>query len=294
MIIYGEFLFLENFITGLLLLILTAALMSKGVSKLRIFAGAILCGAASFEIFLAAVGPAAIAFRILAAVLIVYIGLGAENIKALLRETLLFLALTLISGGAVMALMLWHQIPSLSGTGVFYIPPVTYLRLLCFGIIAFGFSYKVVCIIKDLRLKNLLCGTAEVRIGGETLSFSAMIDSGNYLKEPISGRPVVLIGSKAAQKLKGFIGDERYVIIPFSGAGVRKGILEGIRSDCVNFRGNEVKSVVLAFYDGEFEDSDMILGRDFLDRGISDSESDLGVKRRKSSRCGVRSERERI
>ena len=294
MIIYGEFLFLENFITGLLLLILTAVLMSKGVSKLRIFVGAILCGAASFEIFLAAAGPAAIAFRILAAVLIVYIGLGAENIKALLRETLLFLALTLISGGAVMALMLWQQVPSLSGTGVFYIPPVTYLRLLCFGIIAFGFSYKVVCIIKDLRLKNLLCGTAEVRIGGETLSFSAMIDSGNYLKEPISGRPVALIGSKAAQKLKGFIGDERYVIIPFSGAGVRKGILEGIRSDCVNFRGNEVKSVVLAFYDGEFEDSEMILGRDFLDRGISDSESDLGVKRGKSSRCGVRSERERI
>lgn len=294
MIIYGEFLFLENFITGLLLLILTAVLMSKAVSKLRIFVGAILCGAASFEIFLAAAGPAAIAFRIAAAVLIVYIGLGAENIKALLRETLLFLALTLISGGAVMALMLWQQVPSLSGTGVFYIPPVTYLRLLCFGIIAFGFSYKVVCVIKDLRLKNLLCGTAEVRIGGETLSFSAMIDSGNYLKEPISGRPVVLIGSKAAQKLKGFIGDERYVIIPFSGAGVRKGILEGIRSDCVNFRGNEVKSVVLAFYDGEFEDSEMILGRDFLDRGISDSESDLGVKRGKSSRCGVRRERERI
>lgn len=294
MIIYGEFLFLENFITGLLLLILTAALMSKAVSKLRIFVGAILCGAASFEIFLAAAGPAAIAFRIAVAVLIVYIGLGAENIKALLRETLLFLALTLISGGAVMALMLWQQVPSLSGTGVFYIPPVTYLRLLCFGIIAFGFSYKVVCVIKDLRLKNLLCGTAEVRIGGETLSFSAMIDSGNYLKEPISGRPVVLIGSKAAQKLKGFIGDERYVIIPFSGAGVRKGILEGIRSDCVNFRGDEVKSVVLAFYDGEFEDSEMILGRDFLDRGISDSESDLGVKRRKSSRCGVQRERERI
>lgn len=291
MIIYGEFLFLENFITGLLLLILTAVLTSKGVSKLRIFVGAILCGAASFEIFLAAVGPAAIAFRAAAALLIVYIGLGAESIKALLRETLLFLALTLISGGAVMALMLWQQVPSLSGTGVFYIPPVTYLRLLCFGIIAFGFSYKVVCIIKDLRLKNLLCGTAEVSIGGETLSFSAMIDSGNYLKEPISGRPVVLIGTKAAQKLKMFIGDERYVIIPFSGAGVRKGILEGIRSDCVNFRGNEVKSVVLAFYDGEFEDSEMILGRDFLDRGISDSESDLGVKRGKSSRCGVRRER---
>lgn len=294
MIIYGEFLFLENFITGLLLLILTAVLTSKGVSKLRIFVGAILCGAASFEIFLAAVGPAAIAFRAAAVLLIVYIGLGAENIKALLRETLLFLALTLISGGAVMALMLWQQVPSLSGTGVFYIPPVTYLRLLCFGIIAFGFSYKVVCIIKDLRLKNLLCGTAEVSIGGETLSFSAMIDSGNYLKEPISGRSVVLIGTKAAEKLKGFIGDERYVIIPFSSAGVRKGILEGIRSDCVNFRGNEVKSVVLAFYDGEFEDSEMILGRDFLDRGISDSESDLGVKKGKRSRCGVRRERERI
>lgn len=294
MIVYGEFLFIENFITGLLLLLLTTVLMSKSFSKLRIVLGAILCGAASFEILLAAAGPAAIVFRIGTAVLIVYIGMGAESIKTLLRETALFLALTLLSGGAVMALMLWQQVPSLSGSGVFYIPPLTYIRLLCFGIIAFAFSYKVVCIVKELRLKNLLCGTAEVSIGGETLSFSAMIDSGNYLKEPISGRPVVLISGKAAQKMKGFIGDERYVIIPFSGAGVRKGILEGIRSDCVNFRGNEVKSVVLAFYDGEFEDSEMILGRDFLDRGISDSESDLGFKRRKSGSCGVRSERERI
>ena len=109
-----------------------------------------------------------------------------------------------------------------------------------------------------------------------------MIDTGNYLKEPVSGKPVVLIAKGAAKNLGDFGSPgspkspentksrERYRLIPFHSVGNRNGMLEGIRTDCIYFRGNQIKNAVIAFYDGNFEESDIILGRDFLDRGLSD------------------------
>lgn len=285
MIIYGEFLFLENFITGALLLALTAFLFGKKIRKLRLVVGAVICGAAGFTIFAPISGIAAIIMRTGIAAAAVYIGIGAGCLDKFIKTAGMFLALTLLSGGGVMALMLRNGIPSLSGSGAFYIPPITYINLICFGIITFTFTYWIVTIIKKLKLKNTLCGTAEVKIGDERIEFSAMIDTGNYLKEPMSGRPVILIGERAAVKIKTHIGDERYVIIPFSSAGTRNGILEGIRSDSIYFRGNEIRNAVIAFYDGEFEDSEIILGRDFLDRGISNNENDEGKKRKQVVRA---------
>ncbi len=271
MIVYGEFLFLENLITGALLLVLTSVLLGEKIRKHRVLLGATVCGAAGFTVFVAT-GAYAVPLRIGIATLAVYIGTGAAGFKRLVQKTALFFALTVLSGGTVMALMLWQQIPSLSGAGVFYIPPLTYVRLICFGCLAFGFSYWTVRILRGLRLKAKLCGTARVSICGESLEFSAMVDTGNYLREPFSGKPVALLGKKCGCSLKSYMSDERYTVIPFSSVGTEKGILEGIRCDCMSFGGNEVKNVVLAFYDGDFEESEIVLGRDFFDGGISDEE----------------------
>lgn len=290
MIIYSEFLFIENFITGGLLLLLTAMMFGEKPPKRRILLAAILCGAAGFTVFVAAAGFSALFLHmgIAAAVTAVTFGIGTP--KALAAKTVVFLALSLLSGGAVMAIMLWQEAPALSGAGVFYIQPLTYLRLICFGTIAFGFAYHAVRITKNLRIRSELCGTAYVTVDEERFEFSAMIDTGNYLKEPISGRPVVLIGKSAAKKLQTCIRQDRYILIPFSGAGVKNGILEGIRSDSISFGGSDAVNAVLAFYDGDFEESDLILGRDFLDRGIEDERilyADKG-KRQGNGRSGKR------
>ena len=272
MIIYGEYLFAENFITGALLLLLTAWAFGTRISKLRIVCGALLCGAAGFLIFLPISGLAAVLLRLAICAGVCALGLGAKGFRQLLRQAGLFLAMTFLSGGGAMALLLWQQVPAVSGSGALYMPPLTYIKLLCFGILAFGFSYWTVRLVRSVRLRRTLCGTLHVKMAEESLAFSAMIDSGNYLKEPISGKPVVLIGKKAAEKLPAARGriDKRYVVIPFSGPGAKNGMLEGIRSDNISFEGKEVKGAVLAFYEGNFADSDVLLGRDFLDRGLSD------------------------
>lgn len=284
MVIYGEYLFLENFITGGLLLLLTGKLMGRKPSHLRLVIGAGLCGLAGFTAILPPAGIVGVAARLGIAAVTVLIGLGERTLKGMATAASIFLALTLISGGGVMALMLWQEVPAVSGGGGLYIPPITYLKLLCFGTLAFGFTYKIIGIIRKVRLNIGLCGTAEVKIDGETVCFSAMIDTGNFLREPITGKPVALIGRKAAGRLEQIKKEkieeerieneqgygERYVAIPFCTVGNQRGILEGIRTDSIDFRGNRICNAVIGFYEGDFEDSEMILGREFFDRGLSD------------------------
>ena len=129
-VIYGEYLFLENFITGGILLFFTVKLLNRRFSRIRLFIGAAMCGAAGFAIFLPVAGIAGILMQVGIAASAVFLGLGAKTAKELLVQTAIFMALTLISGGGVMALMLWQEIPSVSGAGALYIPPLTYLRLL--------------------------------------------------------------------------------------------------------------------------------------------------------------------
>lgn len=190
MVIYGEYLFSENFIAGFLLLLLTARLTGKTPGKFRLFAGAVLCGISGFIIFLPLSGGWSAVARVLA-------GAGCAvsvfGLKDALKTTAIFMALTFLSGGAVMALLLWQQQPAVSHQGIIYMEAVTYLRLLCMGILAFGLTYWFV---KFVRRRNI--GTAGVRevclvIDGGSYRFRAFVDSGNCLKEPITGKPVVLL-----------------------------------------------------------------------------------------------------
>lgn len=276
-VIYGEYLFAENFITGGILLFFTGKLLKCNIFKIRLVIGAAVCGIAGFVIFLPISPAVGVLVRIGIAGAAVLSGLGSvKSPKALLVKTSIFMALTFVSGGIVMALMLWQEIPSISGAGALYLPPLSYLRLICFGMPAFGLSYLFIRLIRRIRMDVGFCDTAEVKIDGKRFLLKAMVDTGNYLKEPISGKPVALIAKTAAKSLNEFGNPEslacrqRYTWIPFRAVGSQGGMLTGIRTDAISFRGNEVKNTVIAFYDGDFEESDMILGRDFLDRGLSD------------------------
>ena len=45
------------------------------------------------------------------------------------------------------------------------------------------------------------CVTAEIRMGGRRLTLTALIDSGNLLRDPVTGLPVIVISRRAAARL---------------------------------------------------------------------------------------------
>ena len=69
MVIYGEYLFIENFIAGLLLIFLTGKLTGRMPAKIRILLAAVLCGLSGFIIFLPLNGGWSAVLRLLAGTL---------------------------------------------------------------------------------------------------------------------------------------------------------------------------------------------------------------------------------
>lgn len=285
MVIYLEYLFLENFLTGGLLLLLTSKLAGHSPSRIRLILGSVISGIGGFTIFIPAAGFGGAVIRLAAAVLIctvVFAGEGSESgVKPakIVKLTLIFLALTFLSGGAAMAFTLWRQIPAVSGNGALYLEPLTYGTLICLAVPAFGLTYIFVKLVRKRQMETITRGKVCLTIKGMVYSFEALADSGNSLREPLTGRPAALIDRKGAAKLSFRPEDaetgrdetlaDRLVVIPYKAVGTEKGILKGIRTDSITFREKEMKGAVLAFYDGDFGDFEVLLSREVLNEEIT-------------------------
>ena len=281
MVIYLEYLFLENFLTGGLLLLLTSKLSGHSPSRTRLILGSVISGAGGFTIFIPAAGFGGAVIRLAAAVLICTVVFAEKQAKPLktIKTTLIFLALTFLSGGAAMAFTLWRQIPAVSGNGALYLEPLTYGTLICLAVPAFGLTYIFVKLVRKRQMETITRGKVCLTIKGMVYSFEALADSGNSLREPLTGRPAALIDRKGAAKLSFRPEDaetgrdetmaDRLVVIPYKAVGTEKGILKGIRTDSITFREKEMKGAVLAFYDGDFGDFEVLLSREVLNEEIT-------------------------
>ena len=281
MVIYLEYLFLENFLTGGLLLLLTSKLAGHSPSRTRLILGSVISGLGGFTIFIPAAGFGGAVIRLAAAVLICTVVFAEKQAKPLktIKTTLIFLALTFLSGGAAMAFSLWRQIPAVSGNGALYLEPLTYGTLICLAVPAFGLTYIFVKLVRKRQMETITRGKVCLTIKGMVYSFEALADSGNSLREPLTGRPAALIDRKGAAKLSFRPEDaetgrdetmaDRLVVIPYKAVGTEKGILKGIRTDSITFREKEMKGAVLAFYDGDFGDFEVLLSREVLNEEIT-------------------------
>ena len=298
MVVYGEYLFLENFITGLLLLYLTARLVMPGQARgmdvlrqkpaawdqaqppvraaadgcsqvrlWRLLAGGVLSGGCGFLIFLPMQPAVGILVRVLLSAAVTAAALGRHQI---LRKTAVFLVLTFLTGGTAMAVLLWMQVPAIAGNGAMYVGAGTYGRLLAAGVPAAAMGLWLVKLVKTQRMRVRTTGTVEIKIEGRICRLQAMVDSGNCLREPITGRPVILIDEKGRRDC-GFCAEKeprRLAVIPYEAVGVKKGLLQGVRLDGARFEGREIGSVVLAAYEGRFPGFEVLLHQDILEEGL--------------------------
>ena len=274
MVVYAEYLFLENFITGLALLYFTARLTAASgepaVSEygfLRLLAGGVLCGLGGFFLFLPAEAVSAVLLRAAAAGLVCLVSFTRQN---LLKRTLVFLLLSFLSGGAAMAFFLWQQIPALAGNGVLYLEAMTYVKLAICGLPAMALTFWFVRLVKTQREADFNLGEVELQVGEKICRLMACVDTGNSLQEPVTGRPVILIDQKGSGMLPFCMEDwpERFLAVPYETVGVKRGLLTGIRLDRIRFRNREYRDIILAEYEGRFEGFEVLLNRQLLEGGL--------------------------
>lgn len=96
-----------------------------------------------------------------------------------------------------------------------------------------------------------------VTFGENQVRLSGMVDTGNLLKEPLTGAPVSIVDRSAVENLleAGWQEKRGFFLIPFHSIGTRKGWLQAVLADqievCTEDGINIVKRPILALYDGK-------------------------------------------
>ena len=263
-VIYVDTLFVLNGAVDYLLLLAAARLAGEPLDRLRSALGAVLGGGYAVAVFLPGLDfLARPPCRLAAAVLMVLTAFWRS--RRLLRQVVIFFALACAFGGGVLAIGL------LGGRGL----------TLSAGVLSSAMDLKIVLLSAAgcyAALSLVLRGAGrhagpggelrQVRLtlGERQTELTALVDTGNTLTDPATGRPVLVaeadclapllpagvrLGPEAledpAGALEGLEGPWRwrFRLLPYRAVGVERGLLLALRLDKVQV-GGEDRGAMLA------------------------------------------------
>lgn len=293
MTVYAEYLFLENFVTGVLILHFTGKLCGHQISGPALLRGGILCGLYAFVLFCDAMSAVvSIACKLLFSFLVVVITFGlwprrealpgkkevrefGPWMKQTARAIFLFYFVSFVMGGVTIAAMYFFASPGVAGNGNLYVHGGSYINILL-GILLAWWSMELLIEFVRKR-KNAVRDLRQVRVvlAGQEFSFTALVDTANFLREPLTGKPVAVISPSAAEPMASICPKERLCVIPYRGIGRERGLLPGFRADRALVGKNWIERPVFAVCEREFqkksleESYQILLHRELAEGGIA-------------------------
>lgn len=218
--IYIDSLFLLNFTMNLYLLLLLNKSLGRTATRKRLLAGAAMGGMGYCLMLLLPVGNALV--KILFSVVLVNGGtlfwvFRPHSVKAFLKILESGFLYSFLMGGGLFLLM---------NQGTFfrkYMMSVTGI-LLCGGLLWLLFYNRA---IPKRKVGTDIC-KVELSGGGESrITVQAIVDTGNSLKEPISGKPVSVLDKTVFDILWKDEPPKVFRAIPYRSVGCEKGIMRG-------------------------------------------------------------------
>ena len=262
-VVYLDEVFLLNFVVDYLLLLSAGRLAGEVLRRGRLALGAALGAAYAGAVFLPGLGflvhPLC---KVGAGVLTVLAGYGGS--RRLLRVCLVFFTVSAAFGGGILALQLLGNRSLTLANGVLSSPLDLKLVLLsaagCYGLITLLFQRAA----RHSPRREL--APAVVELGGRRAVLTALVDTGNTLTDPATGRPVLVAeGEKvkdlfppgtapsraelydptgAMERLSG--AGLRCRLLPYQAVGVECALLLALRSDRVTVGGEDCGPLLVA------------------------------------------------
>ena len=240
MVVYWDSLVLLNLVLDYLLLLLTGRVAGCVLCRWRIFLGALLGALYAGAIFWPGwvfLGHALA--RLGCGVMMVLIAYGHQ--RRLLRPTVVFFALSAALGGGLYALELMGGGAPLDARFVLLFAAAVYAVLSLFG------RHMARHGPRELR-------PVEVRVGQRRARLTALVDSGNTLTDPMTGKGVMVAEGRCLASILPAEADfrqpcgcfaalpepQRFRLLPYRAVGVDQGLLLAVRADGVTVGGREL------------------------------------------------------
>lgn len=214
--LYVDSLFLVNFVMNLYLLLLTNRSLFCAATRKRLVLGAAI-GAALYFLQFFCKGPfwlKSLTGVLPGTVVMILFTFRVRKFRAFLEITERMVIYAVLMGGTILLLAKKVQWIENRITGIGGILGLGALLYLLFGYL-----------MERKRQKDSLCKVTLISKGSK-LTVTALVDSGNSLVEPISGKPVCIVENGI---LTGLLDVENclYRVIPYHSIGKRRGILKG-------------------------------------------------------------------
>lgn len=270
MTIYIDIVLIENIIMNYIILFATAIVLKIKIKHIRIFIASLLGAIYSVITYMGILKLySSIVMKILLSILIVYIAFNPQSLKKMWKNLLIFYLTSFVFGGVAFALIYILKPQDILMKNGFFLGTYPLKTVLLGAIISFLVILVAFKIIKDKFSKKDLFCDLEIKINNKIVKTTAMIDTGNCLKDPITNNPVVVIEhtllyecipKQILNNLDNIIGGdfegipqeikETYIsklkLIPYSSLGKQNGILLGIKPEYVKVSTEENERIINA------------------------------------------------
>lgn len=279
MTIYLDVVFIENLVMNLSV-ILSEAILLNSLNKLIRKIGSALFATAYYILTL--IFPKLSGFQVFVGILIILIAFRPRNLKLLIKQVFLFYFINFVFAGTSFALMCAFNKDKFSIFNGVVIGNFDVFKVFLAGIIAiimltYFFRKRSKHVFKDVVIS----------ISGKIKEIRLLLDTGNLLREPYTGKPVMIVEKSA---LKNVIDEELFndlekmlkggeiipdgmFLIPYRSLGNSLGFLLGIKPDFVTLKKNGKKfcNVVIGICNENISETKSysgIFGLETLDEGV--------------------------
>ena len=276
MTIYIDIVLIENLMMNFIILYATGIILKEKIKTIRLLLASLLGAIYSIISYMSIIKIyASFILKIILSVLIVYIAFNPQTIKKLWKDIILFYLTSFVFGGAAFALIYIVKPQEILMKNGLFLGTYPLKTVILGAIISFIIILSAFAIVKSkITKKDIFCDI-EIGLNDKKIETTAMIDTGNMLKEPISNTPVIVVehtllyGSMPKEILNNVddllggdfegIPDEinkKYIsklkLIPFSSLGKQNGMLLGIKAEYVKIKNEDkeekIDNIIIGIY----------------------------------------------
>lgn len=310
MTIYLDVVLIENLCMNYIILFATGYLLKIKINHIRLILSALLGGIYSIAAYMQILEIYSnIILKIILSIVMVYIAYNSKNIKQILKQLVFFYLTSFIFGGCAFALLYFIKPEQILMKNGVYIGTYPIKIAILGGIVGFTITVIAFRYVKTkLNKKSMFC-ELEIYFENKDIFTTALIDTGNMLKDPITSMPVIVVEKSILKEilpesilnnLNKIIGGDvpkevyedenlnyitKFRVIPFSSIGKENGLLLGFKSNKIKVNTEEgekiIEDVIIGIYDHKLSKKDnyfALIGLDILE-GSEKNEFTTNVSR---------------
>ena len=260
MTIYIDVVLIENLMMNFIILLATGLILKERISVIRLLLASLLGAIYAVVSYLSILEMySSMILKIILSIVMIYIAFNPQTMKKMWKDILLFYLTSFVFGGAAFALIYIVRPQDILMRNGLFLGTYPLKTIVLGAIIAFIIIMTAFTVVKSkITKKDMFC-EVEIELNHKKIETTAMIDTGNLLKEPITNTPVIVvehtllydcIPKEILNHLDELLGGEfnnipepikekyraKLKLIPFSSLGKQNGMLIGMKAEAIKIK----------------------------------------------------------